>query len=367
MKRSTQLKFKQLAVIMVLYVIIGFIMTVYNDLALRVDISLGPKQDYSFFSEATRNMIGGALGALLGGSFLVFFVNVKYQDKPYAYTITAVSIAFPIIFTIVTVLIGATLVSLQTGKLPTNPDTQQALIEFLKNTTHLKSAIGWSIVVALTQLFLQVNNKFGQGAFWNIIRGKYNTAKEEERIFMFLDLNSSTTIAERLGNTKYHDLLKDFFADITYPIVENKGEIYQYVGDGIVLTWAPGAQVPYRQCIECFFEIKLHIEKHRQKYLSKYDLVPSFKAGIHYGQVTVGEIGIIKRDITCSGDVLNTTARILSTCSELKQELVVSGELVSKIHVLDNYVTRSLGNFKLKGKEKELLLISILPSRDEVT
>ena len=84
----------------------------------------------------------------------------------------------------------------------------------------------WSIVVALTQLFLQMNSKFGHGVFWNIIRGKYNTPKEENRVFMFLDLNSSTAIAERLGDEKYHAFLKDFFADISNPILDNKGEVY---------------------------------------------------------------------------------------------------------------------------------------------
>ena len=94
-----------------------------------------------------------------------------------------------------------------------------------------------ALVVAITQLLLQVNSKFGQGAFWNIIRGKYNTPKEEKRIFMFLDLNSSTAIAEQLGDETYHAFLKDFFADITDPILENEGEIYQYVGDEVVVAW----------------------------------------------------------------------------------------------------------------------------------
>ena len=363
MKRSTQLKFEQLAVIVISYLIIALIITIYNDLVLYANVSQGPKQDYSFSTEAIRNMIGGLSGAVIGGSILIFFVNVKYQYKPYAYTIIAVSLAFVIVFIIVTVLMGTIIVWNQTRQGPTDPEGQQALIKFLNDTSHLKSAIAWSLVVAATQLVLQVNSKFGQGAFWSIIRGKYNTAKEEERIFMFLDLNSSTTIAERLGNTKYHDLLKEFFADITYPIVENKGEIYQYVGDEIVVNWSSGDQMQYRKCIECFFEIKLHIERHRQKYISHYGLVPSFKAGIHYGKVTVGEIGIIKRDITCSGDVLNTTARILSMCNELDKELVISGELASKIHALNSYfATQSLGNIKLKGKEKELLLVSITPS-----
>jgi adenylate cyclase len=47
----------------------------------------------------------------------------------------------------------------------------------------------------------------------------------------------SRIIAEQLGDEKYHTLLKDFFADITIPIVENGGNIYQYVGDEVVIAW----------------------------------------------------------------------------------------------------------------------------------
>jgi adenylate cyclase len=54
---------------------------------------------------------------------------------------------------------------------------------------------------------------------------------------MFVDLLSSTTIAEALGNEKYHNLLHDFYADITNPIIYNKGEIYQYVGDEVIVSW----------------------------------------------------------------------------------------------------------------------------------
>jgi adenylate cyclase len=40
--------------------------------------------------------------------------------------------------------------------------------------------MAWAVVVAFTQLMLQVNSKFGHGAFGNIILGKYNTPKEEK-------------------------------------------------------------------------------------------------------------------------------------------------------------------------------------------
>ncbi|WP_044220009.1 hypothetical protein [Chitinophaga pinensis] len=54
---------------------------------------------------------------------------------------------------------------------------------------------------------------------------------------MFLDLNSSTTIAETLGDKRYHAFLKDIFTDITNPILDKKGEIYQYVSDEVIVAW----------------------------------------------------------------------------------------------------------------------------------
>ena len=81
-----------------------------------------------------------------------------------------------------------------------------------------------------------MSDKYGQGILFKFIRGKYHTQKRENMIFMFLDLKSSTTIAEAIGNAKYFELLKDFFYDITDAIIENEGEMNQFVGDEIVIS-----------------------------------------------------------------------------------------------------------------------------------
>ena len=96
----------------------------------------------------------------------------------------------------------------------------------------------------------------------------------------------------------------------------------------------------------------------REKYIKRYGLIPSFKAGIHCGKVVAGEVGIIKRDITYSGDVLNTTSRILTMCKEFNAEILSSAELISKLS-LKNYAAQPLGSIKLRGKEKEVLLSSL--------
>lgn len=362
MNRGTQLKFKQLAVIIIAWMIMGLLMTVYDLLVLLTDNTLGLSDKYSFTISAMRNMGAGLVGALIGGSLLVFYVNVKYQDKPYGYTILIVCISLLLIVAFISVLMGVILVPIRTGRPLRDPVSWAAFQKFLKDSSHIKAAIFWGFIVGVTQLLLQVNSKFGQGDFWNIIRGRYNTPKEEKRIFMFLDLNASTSIAEQLGNENYHALLKDFFADITAPILENKGNIYQYVGDEVVIAWNYEDGKENLQCIRCFFDMKLRIQKLQDKYLHRYGLVPSFKAGMHCGRVIAGEVGIIKRDITYSGDVLNTTSRILDKCGELNEEVIASSDLLTELYSLRNYITRSLGAIKLKGKEKEVMLVALTPA-----
>ena len=176
---------------------------------------------------------------------------------------------------------------------------------------------------------------------------------------MFLDLHSSTSLAERLGNVDYHLLLKEFFSDITTPILENNGSIYQYVGDEVVVAWNHRNEIENNSCVKCFFDIRRVIDDKKEWYLERFGVVPAFKAAIHCGKIVAGEIGIIKRDITFSGDVLNTTARIQSMCKVFEAELIVSNDVAQTLNLLNRYALKPLGHIKLRGKEKELLLSAV--------
>ena len=237
MTQRQRIKFSKLGVIIIAWMIIGFLMACYDYFLLTSGLSSGISASFSFPDHLAFSLVAAFLGAIMGGGFLVFYVNEKYRDKPYGFTLLAVILSFVVVVSIITVVLAFIAAPVQTGRSFADPSTKKAFVSFLTNSLHAKNIIGWSSVVAITQIMLQFNTKFGEGNIGNMIRGKYQTPQLEKRIFMFADLNGSTRIAEKLGDEKYHQLLREFFADITNPILDNKGEIYQYVGDEVIIAW----------------------------------------------------------------------------------------------------------------------------------
>lgn len=182
---------------------------------------------------------------------------------------------------------------------------------------------------------------------------------EVERIFMFLDIKSSTAIAETLGHLKYFELLNDFFNDIAEPIERNSGEIYQYVGDEVVVSWPFGEGIKEANCLNCFFDIVDTIDLLNSRYMERYNLVPDFKAGLHYGKVSTGVIGTLKKEIIYTGDVLNTASRIEGQCNAYKVKILLSKNLIDKLPSVNKYQSRKLGEINLRGKSSTMTLFTV--------
>lgn len=352
--RPARIKLQKLLIIIISWMLIGLAMAFYDHAAFRSEYSLGTSEYYSFSQSLIFNTLAALMGAVLGGSFLIFFVNERYRERPYGQSILLVAISFFTIVFLITIVFGAVISVQRSGEPLFHPQSIAEFKNYVIDPVHLKNILWWAPIVMLTQFALQVNDKFGRGVLWSFIRGKYHKPREETRIFMFVDLVSSTQIAERLGNEKYHNLLKDFFADITNPILFNNGEIYQYVGDEVVISWNMQEQMKTSECIQCYVDMLKAIAGKKEKYTIKYGLVPEFKAGMHYGKVFAGEVGIIKRDITYSGDVLNTTSRIQGKCNEYNVKFLTSDELLTKLPASALFRPVSIGAIELKGKGQKI-------------
>ena len=196
----------------------------------------------------------------------------------------------------------------------------------------------------------QVNKKYGPGILIPLLLGRYRNPKEEDRIFMFMDLKSSTTTAEQLGHLKYSSFIRDCFADINEVLYPFRAQVYQYVGDEIVVTWPEKEGIKNHFCIAFFFACKRQFGGRAEYYMTNYGFFPEFKAGAHSGTVTTVEIGEYKRDIAYHGDTLNTASRIQSVCNEYNKSFLVSKSLFDLVGPHPNMETEDLGEILLKGK-----------------
>ena len=253
--------------------------------------------------------------------------------------------------------------------------TKATYYENLNNLVSKKSWIYMYFTLLIFTLFMgmvisfinQVSSKFGPGVLVPAIFGKYLNPNIEERIIVFLDLKSSTTIAEKLGHIRYSKLIRDCFLDINLACIKYRAEIYQYVGDEVVLSWmAHSVKNPIRAVDFCF-ACRDIIESRKEYYNNEYNMLPVFKAGVHVGQITAVEVGSVKREIAFHGDTMNVTARIQEKCNEFKSTILISDRLEGSIDWRETkYKTQEFKNVSLKGRQKPISIFNVTRKTDKL-
>ena len=236
--------------------------------------------------------------------------------------------------------------------------TEMGLWEFAKDRG--TGAIFFFVVCTEFALSLlrQISLMLGEGNLSKLLLGRFYSPHEELRIFMFLDLQASTSLAERLGHITYSKLIQDCFNDLGV-VVSNKAEIYQYVGDEAVLTWPLEDGLHLQNCIKAFHNFKEQLQKNRTRYEEQYQCLPHFKAGMHSGIVTVTEVGKYKKEIAYHGDTINTAARIQGQCNAFESELLISEQLKNQLDATQ-YSYTALGEVPLKGKKEGVRVYAVM-------
>lgn len=302
------------------------------------------------------------VGLIFGLMFVFsdFILKKEYKKKrTYAFTITIASLVHVITFFVTVLLLSFILV------MPSEVDFQSA--DFLKKLITSKNM--WAVFVYFFLLIILLNIQryvrkvFGPGVLVNIIRGKYYKPRNEKKIFMFLDLISSTTYAEQLGSLKFTELIQDCFFDVSSIVKKHHAEIYQYVGDEVILMWDERQGVKKNNAFQAFFSFMNLLELKSGYYLSKYKTMPVFKAGIHYGIASVGEVGEIKKEIAYLGDAVNIASRLLGVCNQYNKQFLASEEVVQLALPDQRLKFNFIEEIKLKGKNTPTKVYSVEKQR----
>jgi adenylate cyclase len=257
-----------------------------------------------------------------------------------------------------TIVFALFLVGRAGGKMLTTLSVRRFFASFTE--PHLLYAAPFFAVLAITiQFVLQMNRMIGANVLGYFVAGVYRRPKAEERIFLFLDLEGSTPLAERLGSARYFELLRRFVDDLTEPVLAANGEIYQYAGDEIVITWPIEVGLRGASCIRCFFGIRDRVAREAERYRREFGAVPRFRGGLHGGTVTGGELGDLRQQIVFVGDILNTAARLEEYAKRMGLDLVVSGALLDRLPLPPGVGAQRCGELALRGKEVRVAAYSL--------
>jgi len=207
-------------------------------------------------------------------------------------------------------------------------------------------------------IFNEINLILGDNFLLEYVKGNFKGPVKEGRIFMFLDLKDSTTIAEEIGDIKFFELLNDCYTLLGTVSISHKAEIVKYVGDEAILTWNYSSGKNSKNCINLFYDFKNVLLEHQDYFQSKYNLLPRFSAAAHHGSVISAYLGSVKRQKDYSGDVMNTTARIEGMTTKYNAELLISEDLFIKLKMEDNEGEK-IESIALKGKAKPINIYKI--------
>jgi adenylate cyclase len=297
--------------------------------------------------------VGTLIGILLGvGEEFVFIGRRMWRS--YA-GITAVRIsAYTLGVVVSLVLVNGTSIWLATSD-----SFVQAAGEYLRGETAARDLVFAIVVAVLGTWFLEVRRLHNPGDVLGFLVGRYRFPVEEERVFLFADLAGSTGLAERLGPQAYSRFIGDCYRDMSEAILAWKGQVYQYVGDEIIVSWPFAKGVSRAACVECFFGMRALLADRQARYEEIYGCVPQFRGGIHGGPVVITWVGLVKTELAFHGDALNAAARIQGLCGTRDEECLISGPVLHQLSLPAALSANALGRVELRGKGELLDVFAI--------
>lgn len=322
-------------------------------------IAFGGIGGIAYFPE--RPLLGasfGALAALLSGIVFVSVIvgaeiflprtraGLALERAPFLVTLAIKSI----VYSAVTILvIGSKLGRWVAAYAVFGPEFAQQVLQPVGLPIAVSISVAFLIMFFLVML-VQLTGLVGGSTLRNIALGRYHRSRIEERFFLFIDIVGSTPLAERLGPASVHGFLNRVFQIASDPIDDYGGDVYQYVGDEVVITWTLAKGRLSARPIACYFAVKRALDLAIKDFEREFGAIPQLRAALHAGPVITGEVGGSRRAIVFHGDVMNTTSRIENATRELHRAFLVSEDALNRIEGKEAYLTVDLGQQQLRGR-----------------
>jgi adenylate cyclase len=189
----------------------------------------------------------------------------------------------------------------------------------------------FTLYSAVGVLTMRIVHFIGLENLFHLLVGTYHRPVQKRKLLLFLDINGSTALGERLGALSMRSFVGKFLFDVSQPVTDHGGEIYAYKGDGLIAVWSWAAATKDDTIIKTVDAMFAAIEREQAAYRRLFGIVPSFRIGIHGGDVVVSEQGDTKRSICIYGDPINIAARMEEAAQAHGVRCVLSGAVTDAL------------------------------------
>jgi adenylate cyclase len=237
--------------------------------------------------------------------------------------------------------------------------------EFVVGLPGISGGGFWSGVITagavsvLMNLAFSISNIIGGRAFMNFITGRYHSPVTENRFVLFVDIAGSTGLAESLGGLAIHRLLDRTFRLLTLSVVDYHGEVLNYVGDEVIVTWPERDGAIDCRPLRCFLAMRDELAGAADQLKREFGVSPRIRGSLHFGPIIIGEIGDVKRAIVFNGDVMNTAARLEELSRQVDGGFLASRAAMERFSSTPPFAMRDLGRLPIRGRADGIDVVGI--------
>lgn len=186
---------------------------------------------------------------------------------------------------------------------------------------------------------------------------------------VFTDIAGFTKVADQLGPERTVSLLNKYLSVATDKLMEFRGTVNKYLGDGILAFWnapienanhALDACLSVLSCIKAFDEVRGDPDQAEMPILR-------MRAGIATGDMMVGDFGAPPRrsDYTIIGDTVNLASRLESSNKQFGTQVLISSGTYEVVKY--KMLCRPIGRIVVVGRRNAEPVYELLGPIDTAT
>jgi len=185
------------------------------------------------------------------------------------------------------------------------------------------------------------------------------TGERRDVSVLFCDIRGFTPLSERLSPEEVVALLNEFYTLMIDTVFKHEGTLDKFLGDAVMAVF--GAPIAHQdhsiRAIRTAVAMQSGIQELSKKRIKEGKDPISIGIGVSAGEAVAGTVGTENRmEYTVIGDRVNLAARLEANAKP--GQVLISQWTYEKVDKLVN--ARSLGYFKVKGKEEEVEVYEVL-------